>query len=84
MAAQIKGKIAQIIGPVIDVVFETTKELPNIYDCLEIKREGYEPLILEVEQKRMRMGMGQFATRALVDGKVVANADMLCAQRPAV
>ena len=40
-------------------------------------------LILEVEQKRMRMGMGQFETRAYVDGKVVASADMLCAQRPA-
>ncbi len=40
-------------------------------------------LILEVEQKRMRMGMGQFETRALVEGKVVASADMLCAQRPA-
>ena len=40
-------------------------------------------LILEVEQKRMRMGMGQFETRARVDGKVVASADMLCAQRPA-
>jgi 3-hydroxyacyl-[acyl-carrier-protein] dehydratase len=40
-------------------------------------------LRLEVEQKRMRMGMGQFETRALVDGKVVASAEMLCAQRPA-
>lgn len=40
-------------------------------------------LILEVAQTRMRMGMGQFETRALVDGKVVASADMLCAQRPA-
>jgi 3-hydroxyacyl-[acyl-carrier-protein] dehydratase len=40
-------------------------------------------LRLEVTQKRMRMGMGQFETRALVDGKVVASAEMLCAQRPA-
>jgi 3-hydroxyacyl-[acyl-carrier-protein] dehydratase len=40
-------------------------------------------LRLEVTQKRMMMGMGQFETRALVDGKVVASAEMLCAQRPA-
>jgi 3-hydroxyacyl-[acyl-carrier-protein] dehydratase len=40
-------------------------------------------LILEVTQMRMRMGMGLFETRALVDGKVVASAEMLCAQRPA-
>jgi 3-hydroxyacyl-[acyl-carrier-protein] dehydratase len=39
-------------------------------------------LILEVTQTRMRMGMGQFETKALVDGKIVASADMLCAQRP--
>ena len=50
MADYKKGKIAQIIGPVIDVLFENTSDLPNIYDCLEVIREGNEPLILEVEQ----------------------------------
>ncbi len=40
-------------------------------------------LILEVKQKRMMMGMGQFETQALVDGNVVACAEMLCAQRKA-
>ena len=35
----ITGKISQIIGPVIDVEFNTdTAELPNIYDSLEIKK----------------------------------------------
>ncbi len=28
----ISGKISQIIGPVIDVEFDTDKGLPNIYD----------------------------------------------------
>jgi 3-hydroxyacyl-[acyl-carrier-protein] dehydratase len=38
-------------------------------------------LILEVELKRMLRRMGQFACRALVDGKVVATAELLCAER---
>ena len=38
-------------------------------------------LVLEVEQMRMRMRMGQFACRALVDGVEVASAEMLCAER---
>jgi F-type H+-transporting ATPase subunit beta len=47
---QNKGKIAQIIGPVIDVVFENTEELPEIYDSLDIKRNDGNVLVLEVEQ----------------------------------
>ncbi|MFA9290342.1 MAG: F0F1 ATP synthase subunit beta [Solirubrobacteraceae bacterium] len=50
MSNQVKGKISQIIGPVIDVLFNNTAELPNIYDSLEVPREGMESLILEVEQ----------------------------------
>ena len=50
MANQIKGKISQIIGPVIDVVFQEVEELPNIYDALEIKKANGESLVLEVEQ----------------------------------
>lgn len=43
------GKITQIIGPVIDVYFET--ELPRIYDALEIKLDNKQILTLEVEQQ---------------------------------
>ena len=33
------GKVSQIIGPVIDVEFNTeNNELPKIYDSLEIKK----------------------------------------------
>jgi len=38
-------------------------------------------LVLQVELKRMLRRMGQFACRALVDGKVVAEAELLCAER---
>ena len=50
MTNQIKGKISQIIGPVIDVIFQEVEELPKIYDALEIKKSNGETLVLEVEQ----------------------------------
>jgi F-type H+/Na+-transporting ATPase subunit beta len=46
----VKGKVLQVIGPVVDVVFEDEKSLPGIYDALEIAREGSEPLVLECQQ----------------------------------
>src|SRR3990167_3324782 len=42
------GKVVQIIGPVVDVEFESTN-LPAIYDALEVII-GKEKLILEVQQ----------------------------------
>lgn len=49
--AQSKGKIIQVIGPVVDVSFEKeANELPSIYDALEIPREGKESLIVECQQ----------------------------------
>ncbi|MDO4225588.1 MAG: F0F1 ATP synthase subunit beta [Bergeyella zoohelcum] len=50
MANQIKGKISQIIGPVIDVVFSEVEDLPKIYDALEVIKDNGERLVLEVEQ----------------------------------
>ncbi len=44
-----KGKIRQIIGPVVDVEFEEGK-LPNIYNALKITREDGSVLITEVHQ----------------------------------
>ncbi|MDE6266245.1 MAG: F0F1 ATP synthase subunit beta [Muribaculaceae bacterium] len=44
------GKVAQVIGPVVDVAFQSGDELPPIYTALKIDREGGNPLILEVEQ----------------------------------
>lgn len=48
----------------------------------QIVRPG-DQLMLEVEQKRMVMKMGQFVCTAKVDGKVVASAEVLCAERGA-
>jgi F-type H+-transporting ATPase subunit beta len=45
------GKIAQVIGPVIDVRFDLEGgTLPNILDALEISRGGGQKLILEVQK----------------------------------
>ncbi|WP_297096962.1 F0F1 ATP synthase subunit beta [uncultured Draconibacterium sp.] len=49
--AQSIGKILQVIGPVVDVSFDSEgSELPSIYDALEIPREGKESLIIECQQ----------------------------------
>jgi len=53
--SQIKGHISQIIGPVIDVYFDTKGEdtekiLPKIYEALIVKRPDGRDLVIEVEQ----------------------------------
>ena len=48
--SKLTGKVAQIIGPVIDVAFTTGEGLPQIFDSLEIARENGSKLVLEVEQ----------------------------------
>jgi F-type H+/Na+-transporting ATPase subunit beta len=49
--AQSTGKIVQIIGPVIDVRFNTeNNKLPNILDALEITRDNGQVIVLECQQ----------------------------------
>ena len=53
--SQINGRISQIIGPVIDVYFDTKGEnpekvLPKIHDALRVKRANGQDLIIEVQQ----------------------------------
>ena len=49
--SQNKGKITQIIGPVVDVTFENNEAgLPDIYDSLEITKDNGTKLILECQQ----------------------------------
>jgi F-type H+-transporting ATPase subunit beta len=48
--SKVIGKVAQIIGPVVDVVFDTKNaELPKIYDSLEITKKDGTLLVLEVQ-----------------------------------
>jgi len=45
------GKIAQVIGPVVDIKFDgSVADLPNIYDALEITKKNGSKVILECQQ----------------------------------
>ncbi len=74
-----KGRIVQVIGPVVDVEFETG-ELPTIYTALKVKKDDIEgataDLILEVQQhlgeKRVRT-IAMDSTDGLVRGTEVEN-----------
>ena len=44
-----KGKVSQVIGPVVDVEFGSDNELPRIYDSLEVVKPDGTKLILEVQ-----------------------------------
>ena len=51
--SQIVGHISQVIGPVVDVIFEGSEAemmLPSIHDALEIRRHNGKQLIVEVQQ----------------------------------
>jgi len=53
--SQISGRISQIIGPVIDVYFDTQgqdseKVLPKIYEALKVSRPDGRELVIEVQQ----------------------------------
>ena len=52
---QTNGHISQVVGPVVDVYFETegksaSEVLPKIHDAIEVDRVGEKPLVLEVQQ----------------------------------
>ena len=53
--SQVIGRISQIVGPVIDVYFDTKGEdpekvLPKIHDALKVKRPDGRELVIEVQQ----------------------------------
>ncbi len=56
----VKGKISQVIGPVVDVRFERGTVLPNIYDALEVRRTDGTRVVLEVQSH-----VGENAIRAI-------------------
>ncbi len=70
------GKIAQIIGPVVDVNFAENESLPKIYDALYIEKENGQRIVLEVQQhlgeERVRT-IAMDATEGLVRGMQVVD-----------
>lgn len=43
------GRVVQVLGGVVDVEFPS-ENLPEIYEAINVPREGEEPLVLEVEK----------------------------------
>ena len=71
------GKVVQVIGPVVDVSFDTEDaKLPNILDALDIHRPDGTVLVLEVQQHlgedRVRT-IAMEATEGLVRGMEVVD-----------
>ncbi|MDQ3393925.1 MAG: F0F1 ATP synthase subunit beta [Bacteroidota bacterium] len=71
------GKITQVIGPVVDVSFDTTGSyLPNIFDALVITKVNGDRIVLECQQ---HLGEGRVrtiamdATEGLVRGMAVVD-----------
>lgn len=60
--SNIKGKISQVIGPVIDVTFEKGSSLPNIMDAMEVTKKDGTKVVLEVQQ---HIGDDQIRTVAM-------------------
>jgi len=58
--ASVKGKVTQVIGPVVDVKFDKGVSLPNIYDALEVRKSDGTRVVLEVQQHT-----GQDTVRAI-------------------
>jgi len=45
-----KGKVNQVIGPVVDVAFESDNKLPQILNALEVTKADGTVVVLEVQQ----------------------------------
>jgi F-type H+-transporting ATPase subunit beta len=47
--AKSTGRVVQVLGGVVDVAFPEG-DLPELYEAIEVEREGQKPLILEVQK----------------------------------
>jgi F-type H+-transporting ATPase subunit beta len=54
------GEITQIIGPIIDVSFENSGQLPAILSALEVTRADGQKIVLECQQH-----LGEYAVRTI-------------------
>lgn len=70
------GRVVQVIGPVVDVSFEDSEKLPNIYDALEITKLDGQKIVLECQlhlgEERVRT-IAMDGTEGLVRGMEVVD-----------
>ncbi len=50
MSNKVYGKVAQVIGPVVDVSFDNGVKLPNILDAIEVTKDNGQVVVLECQQ----------------------------------
>ena len=81
--------MAQASGVLAFVSRSAEENSQGLYYLVKIDKARFnkivtpgDQLILEVIQKRMIKGMGQYDCLATVDGRKVASAEILCAGRP--
>ena len=70
------GKIAQVIGPVVDVSFTDHAGLPNIYDSLEVTKPNGQKIVLECQThlgEDMIRTVAMDSSEGLVRGMEVIN-----------
>lgn len=80
--------LAQACGLLVQMSRKHDPEVHALYYLVKVDNAKFtqivgpgDQLILEVELKRMIRSMGLFQCRAKVDGKAVAEAELMCAER---
>ena len=80
--------LAQACGLLVQMSRKHDPEVHALYYLVKVDNAKFtqivgpgDQLILEVELKRMIRSMGLFHGRAMVAGKVVAEAELMCAER---
>ena len=72
-----QGRIVQIIGPVVDVIFDAEgTKLPNIYQALNVKKEDGSVVVLEIQQhlgENMARTVAMDSTEGLLRGMPVVD-----------
>lgn len=80
--------MAQAAGMLAHLAAETEGRKGELYYLVKVDNARFskvvvpgDQLILEVTQKRIMRGMGQYSCKAFVDGKRVSSCEILCAGR---
>ncbi|UXI66804.1 3-hydroxyacyl-ACP dehydratase FabZ [Tahibacter amnicola] len=80
--------LAQASGVLVQLSAQADPNAQPLFYLVKVDKARFsrivapgDQLVLQVEQKRMIRKMGQFWCQALVDGEVVAEAEILCAER---
>lgn len=80
--------LAQASGALVQLSVSKDPNQPALFYLVKIDKARFsrvvvpgDQLVLEVQQKRMLRRMGLFWGQAKVDGEVVAEAELLCAER---